>query len=257
MNPVYKIVQTRLIQLGLPTALIWAAWQKFSGRPLRFRPLEMAVFCAATSANLCSIFIGPWRIGYPRLMTQLPPGRAVGRAVALTFDDGPNPETTPLLLDALRDAGAQATFFVLAPNVVRYPELTRRIASEGHTVALHGARHDAVATWNTPQIEQEIRGALRAMQEVLPEPRFYRPPYGFKSWSVQRAADRMGLQLTTWSVNPKDYTEIAPDEIGRRVLKGVRPGSIILLHDSRPYTAQALPELLKRLHGREFRCVRL
>ncbi len=257
MNPVYKIIQTRLLQFGVPAALLWTAWQRFAGRPLRVRPLDLALFCAVVSANLCSIFIGPLRLGYPRLLTRLPPGRALGRAVALTFDDGPDPETTPLLLDALRDAGARATFFVLAPNVARHPELTRRIVEEGHTVALHGARHVEVATWSTSQVEQEIRGALAVLREYAPEPHHYRPPYGFKSRSVQRAADAMGMQLTTWSVNPKDYTEISTAEITRRVLSRVRPGSIILLHDSRPITVEALPALLKRLHGREFRCIRL
>ena len=257
MNPVCEIIRRRLLQIGLPFALLWLVWQKLAARPIRPRLPDLVLFCALLSVNLASIFVGPLKLGYPRLITRLPPGRADERAIALTFDDGPHPETTPRLLDALRDHGARATFFVLAPHASRHPELVRRIVEEGHTLGLHGVRHAAVALWSVRQIEQEMRVGLHALSALPAQTHLYRPPYGFKSRTVQQAADHMGLELVNWSLNPKDYTDIDAAEITRRVLRAVRPGSIILLHDARSPTVEALPELLARLHGREYRCVRL
>ena len=116
----------------------------------------------------------------------------------------------------------------------------------------------AVALWSVGQIEQEIRAALRVFDTGdLPQLQHYRPPYGFKSVSVQRAAEHMGLRLVTWSVNPRDYANIDAVRLTRRILDRVRPGSIGLLHDARRSTVEALPELLRRLRGRGYRCVRL
>ena len=175
-----------------------------------------------------------WLPGLRR--TCFPALAGLGRRdhVALTFDDGPDPRSTPSFLAALSRSEVRATFFVLGEQVVRYPELTRRIAAEGHELAIHGWTHDR--PWR-PAVHAEIRGLSRAAETVYEItgqiPRWYRPPYGILTGDRLIAAARTGLDPVLWSAWGRDWTAAAtPASVRATVQRDLRGGGTVLLHDT-------------------------
>jgi peptidoglycan/xylan/chitin deacetylase (PgdA/CDA1 family) len=196
-------------------------------------------------------------------------GPAIGRipsdrkVVALTFDDGPNPDATPLILDTLREKGVRATFFILGSHAERWPALVRRIANEGHEIGNHGYFHRKLHFKSPFYVSRDIRLGLRAIRRAgAPAPRFFRAPHGFRSPWTTPIASRYGERTVGWSLGVWDSDRPGVDEIVKRTLEGVSPGSIVLLHDGDGYnpdgdrmqTAAALPLIIDSLkaQGYEF-----
>lgn len=196
--------------------------------------------------------------------------RGLGSArpeLGLTFDDGPDPETTPRVLDALAEAGVQATFFVLGERAETHPKLIARLQDEGHEVALHGWRHRH--GWlRTPgeAYADAVRG-VRALERLTGRrPRFFRPPHGAWTWAQMAAVRRLGLVPVHWTVEAHDWhPAYSPADVVRRVVEGTlptggkvagaMPGDIVVLHDAGPgggTAPEALPELLSELKRRGF-----
>jgi peptidoglycan-N-acetylglucosamine deacetylase len=183
--------------------------------------------------------------------------------LALTFDDGPDPEYTPAFLDALGDR--RATFFVLGERARRWPELTRRLVHEGFEVACHGDSHRHLAAMGPRRTEVDLRRAHASIAEVTGRaPRFYRPPYGVFNLAAWTAAPRLGMQRTLWSAWAKDWRRRAtPQLIAARSLAGAQPGAILLLHDSDgtpgapARTLEALPTILDGIRRRGIELVTL
>jgi peptidoglycan-N-acetylglucosamine deacetylase len=172
--------------------------------------------------------------------------------VALTFDDGPG-TVTPAVLDVLGSRGAHATFDVLGARVRRGQALTRRAVAEGHEIGVHGWRHRDLAARPVRAWAELVR-ALAAIREAAGiRPRVFRPPFGAASPGLAAAAGTLGLVTVTWDVDPRDFEEPGAERIAARVRAGVRPGSVVLLHDDRPglaATAEALPAILDDLSAR-------
>ncbi|MEO8578753.1 MAG: polysaccharide deacetylase family protein [Gemmatimonadales bacterium] len=186
-----------------------------------------------------------------------------GKVVALTFDDGPNPDATPRILDTLRDRGVRATFFVLGSHAERWPELVRRISHEGHQIGNHGYFHRKLQFKSPFYVSRDIRLGIRAIRRAGgPKPRYFRAPHGFRSPWTTPIALSYGERTVGWSLGVWDSDRPGVDEIVRRTLEGVSPGSIVLLHDGDGYnpdgdrmqTADALPQIIDRLkeQGYEF-----
>ena len=177
--------------------------------------------------------------------------------IALTFDDGPG-EATPLVLDLLRQAGIRATFFLCGENVERYPEYARRIAQEGHEIGNHTYSHPRLL-WRTPgKIAWEIERAQRIIaHHTGRQPALFRPPYGLRWFGLFPILARNRMTMVMWSVNTFDW-KLPVEKIVRRVLRGVRPGAIVLFHDGVPprqsgdrkAMVAALAEVLRELGGR-------
>jgi peptidoglycan/xylan/chitin deacetylase (PgdA/CDA1 family) len=197
-------------------------------------------------------------------------GRALGKiesdrkVVALTFDDGPNPKATPRILDTLREKGVLATFFILGSHAERWPELVRRIAHEGHQLGNHGYFHRKLQFKSPFYVSRDIRLGIRAIKRAgAPAPRYFRAPHGFRSPWTTPIASSYGERTVGWSLGVWDSDRPGVDEIVRRTLEGVSPGSIVLLHDGDGYnpdgdrmqTAAALPRIIDRLkdEGYEFK----
>ncbi|MEP6550242.1 MAG: polysaccharide deacetylase family protein [Gemmatimonadales bacterium] len=186
-----------------------------------------------------------------------------GKVVALTFDDGPNPDATPRILDTLRDRGVRATFFVLGSHAERWPELVRRISHEGHQIGNHGYFHRKLQFKSPFYVSRDIRLGIRAIRRAGgPKPRYFRAPHGFRSPWTTPIALSYGERTVGWSLGVWDSDRPGVDEIVKRTLEGVSPGSIVLLHDGDGYnpdgdrmqTADALPQIIDRLkeQGYEF-----
>lgn len=253
-NPVYRIVFIRTAQACvLAMAVHWLLHWPLVGPHalgLFFTPLLCLYFVFA--------FVAPWWWGLP-ILTRLPMREKVA---ALTFDDGPSPQTTARVLDILRQQGQTATFFVLGEAVAQSPELLRRIFAEGHTVGIHAYHHRTFVLMSARAIEEEIRRTREAVVRACPEAAltdWLRPPHGFKSFRALWTARRMGCRWAAWSVDGRDYRTLDPEQIARNVLDKLRPGAVILLHDGpgNAATALALPLILTEAEARGYRFVPL
>jgi peptidoglycan/xylan/chitin deacetylase (PgdA/CDA1 family) len=160
--------------------------------------------------------------------------------VALTFDDGPHPEGTPAVLEALAAAGACATFFLIGEQVERRPELAARILSEGHAVALHGYRHRLQLRLTPAAVSDDIRRGAAVLHDATgTAPAWHRPPFGIYSPAGLRAARQAGLSPLLWSRWGKDWRRFTtPGRIVRRTTQGVIGGDVILLHDADFYSSR-------------------
>ncbi len=190
--------------------------------------------------------------------------------VALTFDDGPDPRSTPQVLDLLADHRAHATFFVLGERAIAWPGLVNRAVDEGHCVGTHGWEHRSLvldapggvltrARWRRDLI---ARGAASL---GYAHTRLYRPAYGHRNLGVQLAARTVGHEVVGWSVSAGDWADEGPDIIAERVLTGIKPGAIVVFHDAladaydpsyfdRSSSLAAVALVLEALTGR-YRCV--
>jgi peptidoglycan-N-acetylglucosamine deacetylase len=202
----------------------------------------------------------------PSLAPVVPPlGRALGvvlreeglDGVALTFDDGPHPQGTPAVLELLREARAQATFFLAGEQVERRPALVAEIAAAGHRVELHCHRHRNQLRLTPKMLLADAERGRAAIEEASGQAiADYRPPYGIFSGSGLVAIRSRGWRPVLWSQWGRDWTRRATAEsIARKATDGIRPGDIVLLHDADFYsarnswerTASALPRILDEL----------
>jgi peptidoglycan/xylan/chitin deacetylase (PgdA/CDA1 family)/negative regulator of sigma E activity len=177
--------------------------------------------------------------------------------VALTFDDGPDPLATPLLLEVLRRFGARATFFVIGEHVVPYPYLVKQMAAEGQEVEDHTFHHPKLTTVDASVVREEIAAGSEVLEPLVGAARWFRPPGGDYSVDVANAARASGMRLAMWTVNSGDWTSPPPNRLAARILARAEPGAIILLHNGTLNTLRALPEIITGLQRRGYDLVTL
>lgn len=162
-------------------------------------------------------------------------GPADRRELALTFDDGPNPVTTPQVLALLAEHGALATFFVVGEKAAAHPELVRAIAHAGHAVGVHGHVHDRLYALRSVRfVARDLARAVATVERTLGvAPTLFRPPVGFVSGAVAVASERAGLTLVGWSARSLDgRANAAPARVLERATHALENGAILLLHDA-------------------------
>ncbi|HWB23010.1 MAG TPA: polysaccharide deacetylase family protein [Gaiellaceae bacterium] len=174
--------------------------------------------------------------------------------VAITFDDGPHPQGTPAVLEALAAARATATFFLVGEQVERYPAVAAEIAAAGHEIALHGYRHTLLLRRSPRGLADDLDRAAAAIQDATGHaPSAYRPPYGVFSSHALRLVRLRGWAPLLWSHWGHDWgANDLPTQIVERATTGLEPGDVVLLHDADHYsapgswrqTAAALPSIL-------------
>jgi len=184
------------------------------------------------------------------------------RAVALTFDDGPWPDSTAKVLAILAKAHVKATFFLVGRQVRRHPELVGRQVRAGMTLGSHSFNHpQPFGQLADATIGQEMDQGVAALAELGVRTRLFRPPGGAIPPAVVSAARARGLRTVVWTVDPTDWRRgVTPDQIVRRVLGSAEPGSIVLLHDGggdRSATVAALPRIIDGLKRRKLALVTL
>jgi peptidoglycan-N-acetylglucosamine deacetylase len=246
--------------------------------------ISLAVHLAAAGAWLADHHLWPWSVAgllvnhaliaaggllpRSRLLgpnwTRLP--AAAGR-VALTIDDGPDPEVTPAVLDLLARHGVRATFFCIGERVARYPELARRIAREGHEIGNHTEHHRYVFSLFGPAaMRREIsqaQASISAVCQVMP--RFFRAPAGLRNPFLQPCLAELGLQLASWTRRGYDTVNADAQRVLQRLTRNLGPGDILLLHDGcaartsdgTPVILAVLPSLLPLLARQRLSCVTL
>ncbi|MBW8877294.1 MAG: polysaccharide deacetylase family protein [Acidobacteria bacterium] len=198
-------------------------------------------------------------------LSALPAAAARRREVALTFDDGPDPDVTPRVLDLLDRHGARATFFCIGERVRAHPEIAAEIARRGHRVENHTQTHPHLfACYPAPALRREVEGAQEAIARAAGRaPRLFRAPAGLRNPLLDRVLCRAGLRLVSWTRRGFDALEKDPDRIARRLLAGLAAGDVLLLHDGavtrghggNPVVLEVLPRLLDELAARGLRSV--
>lgn len=193
------------------------------------------------------------RPGYEEYQASLLMDKKHLRQIALTFDDGPNPNTTPIVLDLLKKYNAKATFFVVGKAIAGNEAILQRMVAEGHVIANHTWNHPDLVTLSGEQIRKEIQDTQNAIMEVTGIPStMVRPPYG----SVNQAVvDQMCLPSIYWSVDSKDWQSRNPQAIFGEIKSQVCPGSIILMHDIHPTTVESLEPTLQFLTAESYNMV--
>jgi len=183
-------------------------------------------------------------------------GNAKINAVALTFDDGPSPDTLGIL-DTLRAEKIKATFFMVGGNVEKYPAIARKIIDDGHEIGNHSYTHPILLFCAS----NKTRSELEITQEIIKNatgvlPTIARPPCGVRSPGYFAAAKGLGLQTIQWSDTGFDWKDISATKIAENVIKTVQSGSIVLLHDGdsagkrdRRATVLSIPMIVARLRG--------
>lgn len=159
--------------------------------------------------------------------------------VVLTFDDGPDPETTPRVLDILNRYGVHAAFFMIGEKVAASPQIAREVRAAGHDVGSHCYRHQWMPLTRVPVAVDELRRAQGVLQDTLGEPcRYFRPPYGLTFPALGRAVRKLDLVTVGWSLRTRDaVATIAAADLAERTAQRSRAGDIVLMHDA-PERAQ-------------------
>ena len=154
------------------------------------------------------------------------------RSVGLTFDDGPDPEVTDRLLDALAGEGVHATFFFLLDSAEAAPDLVRRTRAEGHEVGLHGLDHRRLTTLPGAEVRDHLRAGrdrLTAVSGIAP--RWFRPPFGGQNLRSYVEARRAGMDVVVWTAEGEDWVDRPAEAIAERAVRRAAPGGIVLLHE--------------------------
>lgn len=186
--------------------------------------------------------------------------------IALTFDDGPSPQWTGQILDQLKEWDVRATFFMIGQHVAQYPDLARRVAREGHEIGNHSYTHHGIFFYTKDELQQEVLDTEKIIKAVTGrQTTCFRPPKAWITNDEKKWLKDLGYQVVLWTLNPKDWVTFDDKYIIKYILKKIKPGDIILFHDSggvfnidhgnRHETVKTLPRLIKELKAKGYRFV--
>jgi peptidoglycan-N-acetylglucosamine deacetylase len=199
-------------------------------------------------------------------ISRLPPPAVARREIAITFDDGPDPEITPLVLDCLDNADVKASFFVVGDRVRRYPHLVREIHRRGHSVENHTMVHSLRFSMFGPERMFE---ELAAAQSIIADacgsrPHYFRAPCGLRGPLLERVLSRLELRLVSWTRRGLDTVARTPGPVLARLADRASPGDILVLHDAiavlekrNHHVLKVLPSLIEACKTRGLRPVTL
>ncbi|RXZ43870.1 polysaccharide deacetylase family protein [Crenobacter cavernae] len=256
-RPTPLIAASLALHAGAAGALLWqpSAWPWWLGS-------LVADHALLTAAGLWprSRLLGPnW--------TRLPEAAAARAEVAVTIDDGPDPEVTPRVLDLLDEAGARATFFCIGQQARRYPALCREIVARGHAVENHSQHHHHSFSLSGPwALAREVDAAQATLAEITGvAPRFFRAPAGLRNPFLEPVLHRRGLRLASWTRRAFDTRQNSPARVLAILTRDLAGGDILLLHDAhaartlsgQPVILDVLPGLLGAIRLRGLHTVTL
>lgn len=186
-------------------------------------------------------------------------GNRMGKVIALTFDDGPDPIHTPRILDILKENNIKATFFLIGSKVETYPELVKRIYNEGHTIGNHTYSHSVSYTlWSSNRIYEDIRKTNDIIYKIIGKsPIYFRPPFGVTNPLIRRAVNNR-FECIGWSIRSYDTLEfIKRRSISERIVRNIKNGDIVLLHDNREGSESLLKSVIEGIMKKEMKIVPL
>jgi peptidoglycan/xylan/chitin deacetylase (PgdA/CDA1 family) len=212
-------------------------------------PISLGVVAANHAALTLAGMLPRTRLLGPNL-THLPQACMARREVALTIDDGPDPEVTPLVLDLLDAAQVKATFFCIGWRARLYPDICRQIVARGHRIENHGDAHSwAFSTWGPRRIKSDISAAQATLSDITGQaPHFFRPTAGLRNPFLEPVLCELGLSLASWTRRSFDTREGRADVVLQRLEKNLTAGDILLMHDGNSaFSAEGHPVILSAL----------
>lgn len=180
------------------------------------------------------------------------------RLIALTFDDGPYPVYTPMLLDVLRDLHVPATFFLIGQDAQTWPELTRRIEAEGNEIADHTYTHPNLDQETNDQVREEVLKGRDVLWDLSHDPAvrsLMRPPHGRYTERTLQVVQSLGYSVVLWTYDSGDWRTVTVDSLERNVVEHATAPEIVLLHSGKLATIEALPYVVDRFRKAGYRFV--
>lgn len=178
------------------------------------------------------------------------------KKLAISFDAAWGSDITPKLLEILKRHNVKTTFFLVEFWMDKYPEMTRRIAQEGHEIGNHSATHPNMGSLSKQEIIREITVTHDKIRELTgQEATLFRPPFGDYSNTLISTCNELGYQVIQWDVDSLDWKDLSAGAIYDRVIGQVKPGSIVLFHNNGKHTAEALEPIIKELHRQGYKIV--
>lgn len=180
-----------------------------------------------------------------------------GPYIAMTFDDGPDPERTPKLLDMLKERGIKATFYVVGRNAAEYPDILKRMDAEGHEIGNHSWSHPALTKLGANGVASQLNQTSDAIERAIGKrPATMRPPYGATNTALnKRINNEFGMKVILWSVDPLDWRYRNSTRVMNQIVQNTRPGGIVLAHDIHATTVAAMPGTFDALLAKGFKFV--
>jgi peptidoglycan/xylan/chitin deacetylase (PgdA/CDA1 family) len=205
------------------------------------------------------LFYATYYIDSQFFMRVICSGKTSANQVSITFDDGPHPGQTEKILDTLKRLNAKAAFFCIGNKIPGNEVLFRRITEEGHLVGNHSLTHD---TWFDLFSSGKMKSELNQTNVIVKNTtglqlRYFRPPYGVTNPNLAKAVKKAGLFPVGWNIRSFDTIIRNPDKLKSRIMNKLKPGSIILLHDTGKVTTEILDDLLRDIRSRNYEIVRL
>ena len=215
-------------------------------------------FVVLACAYLLIVFDGCVRISSGFFIPVACKANTNEKIIALSFDDGPHPTWTPLILDTLRIYDAPAAFFCIGKNINGNEALLKRIKDEGHIAGNHSySHHFWFDLFGSKRMLADMWQMDTAVLNIIGiKPALFRPPYGVINPNLKKAIKNGGYIPVGWSIRSLDTVIKDKQKLLSRIMKQVKPGAIILLHDSVEITSDILPELIEQIKNKGFRIVR-
>jgi len=247
-----------------PTPAIWvsllvhAAAVLVLAADLQAWPWILGVLAANHLVLLYAVLSPRGQLLGPNL-NRLPASAAGRHEICLTFDDGPEPDVTPRVLELLDRFQAKASFFCIGENAAAHPELVREIVRRGHSVENHSYHHrHAFPLFGLSRLKREVEGAQQTLTSIAGRPpAFFRAPAGFRSPLLDPVLSAAALRYISWTRRGFDAVSGDPQRILQRLTRGLAAGDVLLLHDSAPVVLAVLPALLGELAARGLKAVSL
>lgn len=181
------------------------------------------------------------------------------KVVALTFDDGPDPIQTPKVLQILKEQQATACFFCIGHKVKGNEKLLQQMVVEGHLIGNHSFTHSGLfPLYGLSRMKKDLQTCQSELERVTSQPvTLFRPPFGVTNPTIAKAVRQLGYTSIGWNIRTLDTQQPSPDKVLDRIRKGIKPGSIILLHDRMPNSGQLVKQILDLLKEQGYTVVRL
>lgn len=185
--------------------------------------------------------------------------RTAEKVVALTFDDGPDPIQTPKVLQILKEHRATACFFCIGHKIKENEELLQQMVAEGHLVGNHSSTHSFLfPLYGLSKMKKDLQTCQSELERVTSQPiTLFRPPFGVTNPTIARAVRQLGYTFIGWNIRTRDTQQPSPDKVLNKIRKGLKPGSIILLHDRMSGSRELVKQILDLLKEQGYTVVRL
>ncbi len=202
-------------------------------------------------------FLGSYFIQLNYFIHSLNQKSTSDKVVALTFDDGPSPKTTEKVLALLAQFDMKASFFLIGKHVKEHPEIVKKIMDGGHSIGHHSYHHHFwFDFYGKKKVMTELKDSMIEIEHIIDKtPLLFRPPYGVTNPSIATAIQQLGLHSVGWNIRTLDTVKKDRDSVLNIVKKKLKPGSVILLHDSLPNSPEILEGILRFLNEQGYRSV--